>query len=64
MEEFPLRAGIIYPVYWRLNRGGTVPERTDDSSAAPVNAKVIPDALHRAFDPVGRVSEVWSEATP
>ncbi|RKG66441.1 hypothetical protein D7V80_19750 [Corallococcus sp. CA054B] len=29
----------------------------------PVNDKVIPGAQHCAFDQVGRVSEVWNEAT-
>ncbi|WP_158619453.1 hypothetical protein [Corallococcus sp. AB011P] len=29
----------------------------------PVNDKVIPGAQHCAFDQVGRVTEVWNEAT-
>ncbi|WP_279636063.1 hypothetical protein [Corallococcus terminator] len=41
-----------------------MPQRTDGSSAAPVNDKVIAGAAHCAFDQVGRVSEVWNEATP
>ncbi|RYZ47065.1 MAG: hypothetical protein EOO72_00450 [Myxococcaceae bacterium] len=30
----------------------------------PVNDKVIAGAVHCAFDQIGRVSEVWNEATP